>query len=49
MSPTTATAPKRPKTKAETTPRPGGFAGNLLRVDLSRRTCRAEPRAARAM
>ena len=43
MSPTTATAPKRPKAKPETTPRPGGFAGNLLRVDLTRRTCRAEP------
>ena len=37
MTPSTVTAPKRPKTNAATTPRPGGFAGNLLRVDLSRR------------
>ena len=31
------------------TPRPGGFAGNLLRVDLTRRTCRAEPWAPETM
>jgi len=43
MTPATATAPKQPKTKSATTARPGGFAGNLLRVDLTRRTCRAEP------
>ena len=43
MTPATATAPKQAKTKAATTARPGGFAGNLLRVDLTRRTCRAEP------
>ncbi len=43
MTPATATAPKQPKTNAATTARPGAFAGNLLRVDLTRRTCRAEP------
>jgi aldehyde:ferredoxin oxidoreductase len=49
MTPATVTAPKQPRTKAATTARPGGFAGNLLRVDLTRRTCRAEPWAPETM
>ena len=49
MTPATVTAPKQPRTKAATTARPGGFAGNLLRVDLTRRTCRAEPWAPATM
>jgi aldehyde:ferredoxin oxidoreductase len=43
MTPAVATAPKQPKSKAATTARPGGFAGNLLRVDLTRGKCWAEP------
>ncbi|PYO15864.1 MAG: hypothetical protein DMD75_02145, partial [Candidatus Rokuibacteriota bacterium] len=43
MTPAAATAPKQSKTKTATTARPGAFAGNLLRVDLTRRKCWAEP------
>jgi aldehyde:ferredoxin oxidoreductase len=43
MTPATATAPTQSKSKTTTTARPGGFAGNLLRVDLTRRKCWAEP------
>ncbi|PYM98513.1 MAG: hypothetical protein DME07_22455 [Candidatus Rokuibacteriota bacterium] len=43
MTPATSTAPAKPTTKSAATARPGGYAGNLLRVDLTRRTCRAEP------
>jgi hypothetical protein len=39
MTPATASAPKQLKSKPTTTPRPGGFAGNLLRVDLTRGKC----------
>jgi hypothetical protein len=41
MSPATLSAPKK---SAKTQPVvPGGFAGQLLRVDLSKRKCGAEP------
>src|SRR5438876_10487421 len=43
MTPATSTAPAKSTTKSAATARPGGYAGNLLRVDLTRRTCRAEP------
>src|SRR5439155_25408162 len=43
MTPVAATAPKQSKTKTATTARPGAFAGNFLRVDLTRRKCWAEP------
>ena len=39
---TTATLTPRPKTKAEP-PMPGAYAGKLLRVDLTKRKCWAEP------
>src|SRR2546428_14181451 len=38
-----ATAPKQSKPRAATTARAGACAGNLLRVDLARRKCWAEP------
>jgi aldehyde:ferredoxin oxidoreductase len=43
MTPTTLTAPANKKTAAPAPATPGGYAGRLLRVDLTRRKCWAEP------
>jgi len=46
MSPVTAKVPKPSKSRKTPQPEaalPGGYAGRLLRVDLTKRTCRAEP------
>src|SRR3989338_11530470 len=46
MTPVTANAPKPSKTKKPPDPAvalPGGYAGKLLRVDLTTRKCWAEP------
>jgi aldehyde:ferredoxin oxidoreductase len=40
---TTATLPAKKKTTPATRELPGGFAGQILRVDLTRRKCWAEP------
>src|SRR5438552_19189900 len=49
MTPAISTAPAKPSTKSAAPAHPGGYAGNLLRVDLTRRTCRAEPWGPEAM
>ncbi len=43
MTPVTAAAPKTKKTTKAAPARPGAYAGRLLRVDLTKRKCWAEP------
>src|ERR1051326_9243952 len=46
---TTLTEAKTKKKAATTAPIPGGYAGKLLRVDMTKGTCRAEPWSAEQM